>query len=784
MSIGGKYSIFLRMRDDEDDFLELAANPAYALSAWSCGLDVLNGCTTLSFSVVRAASWASIEAYFAPDNIAELFLRFAGASPIRIWSGVLTKKPGRWNLPSAARKVREFEAVGFWDTLRDPGVKVLNVYDGITIQNVVKGLVQNDIAPECDVSDAVTGITTGADYTLGRAIYVDKNAGDCIKQLAETYGDVISGVDADRTLYFKDKVDPTAAPTITLQLGLDKVIGFEQMYDDSKRANHIVVNGRDRKGGAPMSVEVYDPELDTPGTTMRRITRIFSAPENATGADLYALATYYLARYNRTEESVRAVLAEAENKLADPIKLPDGLNITVEIKNESGVSVGKWPLLGVTYEMVGGTCQMTFDLGDTFMLDMIEGARLRDILREAGVLSAGELMNAVELAASVDGWEEYAYREFIRNHKMRCSWRASLESNLTALQSGEDIEAETNFGKGIGKFETPTGVTTTTSTPAYTIEIPTGVARNKFSVMRKVGFADLIAPNPADHLEKHLEQYELLAYSQSPRRARVSWRISDAGDDITPRRHYQDSPQVEWRGALLCNKPVALYHDIIWEFRWGTPEGSDVFVRRHCVWWWADERNYRQLLMTRDATNKVGLKLATIQEGTTIWVDWYAQLDAYNNDIFRVSMIKDAPPGGGPHDGCTVVIENLTRSVSTSKVLAPWWSGGLVGTSSNRCGFLGDYANTLSAGTDDWGVRRLTFGGTNYVYKTAIAISRDAGKSFEDTDVGTAAKFDPETGNMIDLGDYAGPGVQQPTAILRIGARFPQVLQAVGVGFK
>ena len=127
-------------------------------------------------------------------------------------------------------------------------------------------------------------------------------------------------------------------------------------------------------------------------------------------------------------------------------------------------------------------------------------------------------------------------------------------------------------------------------------------------------------------------------------------------------------------------------------------------------------------------------------------------------------------------------LQNVTQTITSG-----WWDCSadflneiITGELKHKVGFMAFHTHIGEGDqVDDWHILKLTF---SHVYESGFfwKISRDGGETWEPSEGG----WTPDTADLIDLGDYAGPGTAGDTVLVRGGLSYPQVMTHFALAWK
>jgi len=799
--------IYLRERGNESGNL---FNIEPYCTAWQFQLLRRNGCGPATFTAVMTdAQWATLEAtgLIETDTIVHFYLKMNEAAEHRCWSGTLKSFPLDKSTPPDRRR-RSFTCSPVWTQLKAPGCIILNAFDADeTVQEIVQGLIDPatevhiGICDDTDVSSSTAAVLAGDDFAPGRTLFIDQDAASCIEKCAQVYGDVVYGVSgSDDVLYFVDETDSEETAVATFRQGThaDGVVKFSRITQvRAQQANHYIVEGREAKSGNPMTVEYEDPDLSTDANLLRRTKKV-KAPDNVKGVTLLRWATYLVERDKGAKTVATLDVAGINTKFTaegQVIRTYAQVNGNIAVEDEDGNPLGQWPIQSVTYKKDGrGAYDAAFQLGDELKHDLVDALGIRDTLREIAVYDLKEFSNQVELNAMNDDWLETAYVFFVLNHGMRNSVRISL-------QSLRHIDFENSLTEGILVDVTDDGISgliveddASIIGQFVTQEIPVGMHFDQWALLRNNEYPRIIEgqegagaehfwwptplpPHDGQTYEPHWHsivkecQYGPIV-GLNPRRS-----VASIGDGTVTTDNY---------GVALYRNTVHPTANIDWACYWQPPR--DMYNdAAYIVFGYTDHNNYHFIEIVQGFgimyEGRIWFKGGKYVDGVLSWSSTVAGSHLiggsgepwHNRFNFRIEPDVDT-------NSYTFKVRKWDHSGDTG-----WWTWGSV---ASEAGWF-----TLSEATHAVGVGQrwdaLPPGSLGYdispiwqwlKFDGATAgdewyISRDGGDSWE-------GPFDPDTGDIVDLGAYAGEGDEADYILIKGYVAFPQLLTGYAVGWK
>lgn len=757
------YKVVIKDRTNEATLYDFAANDM--VSAFSVKLQRRRGCVSATFTLA-AASWSSVESYFAKYNIVEISMNF-GSGMTLVWSGRLMRYDLPKNTPPK-NHLRKFECWGFVRDLKKPGCKVLKVYEGDTVEEIVEALVADPISTDTGVTSSVAEVETGSGYTPERAVFEDIDAATCLEKCAELYKDTVWGVDENRRLYFRDEVGEGAVASLTFRqgVGADAVRMFDRKVDAGKCVNYFIIEGREAKTGSPMTVVVYDPALDTDSTLPKRMKKV-KAPELVKGADLIRWGDYLLARDQDPKIQAKLAVPKIDGKLSTPLLVED-LNANVSVEDKDGVEIGKYQIQAITYTLNGGSIAATLELGNDLFRDEVDALGLRELLREIAAADIKEFVGFLEVNADPGGWKDTCYYHLVGDHGMR---NTIILDDITTHDYGfldfdhEDTEA---LVKDTGGITTSRGGTSA----GRFVTIPLALGHDgyeEFSVLADVG-ARTFLDNEGGHADLNTYFSSLGMGTSSYKN--VVWK-ADSGFSYP---WFFTGATSDYYSAMILNRGVAWETDIELRFKWGVPTGNHSVIRRHFYFRCDNEDDCYVVRMYGSPPASV-LKFEVwrfssgVQTALTGFGDVSLPISDGNEVTVKIDQTTYSTRIG-------VTLTNEETSVTRGGFSA---SGeGAYHKLNSGVGF-GVWAQSQSYATKDaWGIKHLKF--SNAIYKTDTGqISRDGGTTWEPSG---APYFNIDTGNKLDLGTYAGGGSLTDEILFRCQVASPTIIKGLGFGFK
>jgi len=776
--VAAPYQVVIKDRTNEATLYDFAANDM--VSAFSFKLARRQGCgvATFSLAIPSSSSWAAHESLFAKFNIVEISMNF-GSGMTLVWSGRLIRYALAKNT-APKDNVREFECAGFWSDLKPPGCKILKVYDSMTVEAIVESMVGDPIEDETGVSSSVAEVETGAGYTPERTVFEDIDAAKCIEKCAELYGDTVCGVDENRRVYFRNEVAESVAAAHTFRLGLgsDGVKMFDRKVNASKCINYYIIEGREAKTGSPMTVEKYDPALDTDATLPKRTKKV-KAPELVTGGDLMQWGDYLLARDKDPKITAKLAIPKIDAKLSTPI-LVEGLNTNLTVNDTGGSLIGKYQIQAITYTLNGGSIAATFEIGNDLFRDEVDALGLRELLRDIAAFEAKEFSNSIELAGTV--WKDTAYYLFVGDHGMRNTYIADdiTAHDFALIDIGQyaddpddpfdnsawnrrlvlDKERGGITASGMGTIGVPGGRFVTTP-------IPLGADYEEFAIL--ADFGDLRLFDNAGGTDD-LGRFRSLGMGGSTDH-NATWTADDGR--VFP--WFYASAYADYYSAMILNRRCTWETNIELKFTWGVPAGGSAVIRRTFYFRCDNEDDcYYVQMYGNPAASVLHFEVARKDGGVNTFLTGFGSKDLAISDGDEITLKIDQTTTPG-------VIGVWLTNEDTSTTLGGWsntgeyyhkWDSGV--------GFGVWAQNQPSRTVDPWGIHGLRFydiegGGTTW------QVSRDGGASFEPS---SSPYFDAVTGTAIDLGPYAGGGSSDGNIIITALLDPPALVRGIGLGAK
>lgn len=756
------YRIRILDRTNESSYVEFVKG--VDIAEWDFEKMRRGGCGAFK-ATLALDDWStgspSPEDFMCSENIVQIWLDINvgsfGTHPD--YTGFITKVDKEKATPPK-RVVRTIQGYGLSKQIGRNGYLVLYATNGATIYAVVGDLLAL-FAANTDIISSPLQIQTGWNYTLGRVLYYpDKPGLDCIRQLAEVNLATVYGVDARRRLYFKPETDTGAPSIITVRLG-DKDDGIKSFThtETSPGPNLYIVEGQHALSGNPMTIEESD--IEAGGRTRPKRKK---APELIVGANLIRWAQFLLARDRDPKTRIKLPRESIDSDgMAQYVIDP---NNNAAIQDENGALITTEQIQAVQYRMKGGNLGMTLELGTDPELDLLGDLELREMLREIRVHQAKELSNQTEIAADASGWATDALVEFVMNYQMRNCVRFTVDNDRTLIDWDHDETVN------IGIEETLGGVTANLGGTGHgtlvTLPIEVGRVYNEFSMYRRIVYPRLIATDPAAFVAK--SQF----YAGSG--GTIKFEVNNDGDGIQP----------HWLGALssfegyaIWPRPVALFCHHIVTMKWGHPIGSSTYAKRYYIFQFKDTLNHARIAMWRTTASTMTWALyKTVDGNSTPGFTHTMAVD--DQDILELTVDMRSASGDWINLNPICTLRNVTQSITNG----PWDGGAhflldLVNLGAYKVGFRAWHVRQSGLDEDDWHVQLLTFDQvmeSGYFWK----ISRDGGESWEPSEGG----WSPDTVDLIDLGDYAGPGTAGEEVLVRGGLSYPQTMTHWALAWK
>lgn len=799
------FGILLRERGNEDNWLDIGP----FCTSWRFQLLRRNGCGPASFTAVMTdAEWAALEAggLMTTDAVVHIYLKMNEDVTHRVWSGTLKTYPLAKNTPPDRRR-RKFTCAPVWSQLKKPGCLLLRAFDDDeTVRAIIWELVNATdpdhtcMSDSTDVSANAIDCMAGYNFSPGRTLFIDQDAESCVKKCAEVYGDVVYGVaGGDDHLYFEDETNSTAAPVATFRMGThaDGVTKFSrQKHVQRRQYNHVIVEGREAKAGNPMSVEYEDPALATDASLIRR-TNTVKAPENVKGATLLRWAEFLVAQNKDPKETALLSVAGIDTKFTEDghiLRTWQQINGNIAVEDEEGVSLGQWPIQGITYSMTGtGAFGAKFELGDALQQDLVDAFGFRETLRELAVYDIKEFSNQIELQAMNDNWLEDAYVFFVLNHGMRNSVRVSLQSlrHIDFDHAGTHSLILDATDDGI------TGMISTTDAALVgqfvTQQIPVGTHFDNWALLRRNTYPELIGGHGGAGVEDFVRvkisgnsitwtAEEMFVPATVPLTAEGATEPTLCSDGLAP----DDGGEMyySFHGVMKHVNWVHPSATITWHCTPG-PYGLYADGRQFLVFGYIDKSNYHFIEFWGESPYYLAWKAGKYVDGEKTYDDvvagngywlpatapegrFHARIipDIANGSYTFMVRIWGNPPTNGWFAWRTYV--------GTPGFFAPTLAAYRVGVGQQWTDVPNsNWAPLLQPMGAHWtGLSFMSCTVANEWY-----ISRDGGASWE-------GPLDPDTGAMVNLGAYTGGGTEQDYVLIKGFVAYPQLLTSYGVGWK
>lgn len=769
------YTVTVKERGNEGTTAALASY----VTAFDYTLLRRGGCGQASITVCLEAEYAAIENLLVTNNIVEITVRLPGAvGYTKVYRGYIERVEPRDNTPPGD-KVRVITCNGLWWQLKDPGVKVLALYEDMSIVEVVEDLIPNEIAPYCEVSSATTGVTAADNYgDIARILFEDKTAGDAIKLLADVNQSTVYGVDEDGEVYFADEQPASGTNWDTVQQGVknDGITLTHREKDISRCVNFYIIEGRTTYGGGnPMVVVAYDSALDGANPPPYRMKKM-KAPDLIYGNELVSWGDYLVARDKDEDEAINLTIAGASTVSNAPITVAD-TNKSVTVNDMGGSLIGKWQIRSVTCALHGGDLDYTFELGTDYAMALMEEMGYRDLLRDIAVLEAKELSNGRELEAAGNDFAETNYIHMAGTNGMRNSCCLKL-SNQREIEEALDLDSSTSVlvDEMVGGVSSLSVDGTPGYGQFYTQSIPLGKDYDEYAVYADCGYPTYLANN----YDAHRQHFLVQKFIGDRKPDWITYNDPDGESSIVPS---YDSTLVSFdlEGAWICQRGIYWYCDILVEFIWGEPwslGGSGTDLRRWFFFNWLDRRNYTAAVFKQEATHTMKVSCEERVDGA---YTGHGSTTLSVLDGERIRLKVDRVSFGNQYKAILTVY-NLSRDPVIWAQFATGTDAFCVDAGHNKWGFGYSCDGVLKSNgyVDPWYLKSVTFDDDQT--ELVATVSRDGGTSYEPGSPGPY--FEMLNGTAKDLGAYAGGGSSNGELIVKGQVRWPRVIKNLGLGWK